>query len=1094
MKNAGVLCAPLLATVVALACQGTANGGTGRRGARNMAALGAPAVAVTGGGSSVRSFWECPPDSLCGQEWGGTCRSTTWWFYSDLDFCHPAPTTCKRVRCENFPPPGVPPLSEPIGRVTWIGLYVDDVSSGCFQAEHLFRIQFYEDEGGAPKDPTTPYYSEYVFATAEELGPTETFCFGCQPAPVLRFTAVLPAPVELGTGWFSIAGANVPGCYHLWGGSIEGDSKFYGWWEEGGTIPGPPVTDKCDLNYCFGLFNRGACCLDCSGECFEDVPELWCAGLGGRFSKAATCAQVSPPCGDAPGACCFDDGSCEIKTCPACEASALCHGDLNCDGTIDFRDINPIVLYLSDAAQWQAEYPGCDPRNGDLNCDGTYGQWSFGDINPFVQLMVQCGTGCPCPGPIHCAYDPPAASWAGADTVCPDACCTMLVPPGADQENEPYDCAQPDLFNGGCDFAPPNFSAIACGQTIYGESGAFDGYRDIDWYRVEVGAAQSFTVTVEAEFGVTVSAYRAGPSPSDPCNGYADVAEPVTGGKCTPVQLVTRCLPAGTYFFVMAPAAFDDVPCGADYRITLECGVCYLCHTPCVIGAYIEGTANPNPPDPGYCVFDPNDPSTDPENGGCQPSPPAFEPLPHDPLMSPDTFTFCGKVWASGGYRDLDWYGLDLPIRSQVQWWAESEVPVRATMVFNDLGGGFYGPPDCWAYYIWIDTLCDPCVQEVWGGTMYYEPGFYWFLVVPEDTDGGIFYGYPCPIGGVDLGTDYLITMTVTGLSCENEVLAKTVANIENEPVDCNNPLAYVDTYNGGCDHTPVGPVLPLSFDVGNAWRARTFAVISDPNTPLKKDYDWYSFTLAANRRFNVYLYADFPATCLYGPIEGLEVPLCLDAGVFTTHCYTAGTYWLRVYPTSVAKCGRYYYLALTEGGACMPCNFSVSGTNLDDECDDINNYDTNAGCDDPNAPPPHFMTFHCGETHWGRIYAGLISGAPYYDPDWFQITQTHTADRRVKLTVTAEFLAHVEVYLSCANYDNANPMAGLDGITPLAVGTACPNMILTSTDSFPQGTTVYGRITAVDQFGNLLTNYYPCAKAPSGAGWRWKIAVTCIV
>jgi hypothetical protein len=60
-------------------------------------------------------------------------------------------------------------------------------------------------------------------------------------------------------------------------------------------------------------------------------------------------------------------------------------GDLNCDGTVGFGDINPFVLFLSDFAGWQLAFVGCDPRNGDINCDGVYP--SFGDINPFVALL-----------------------------------------------------------------------------------------------------------------------------------------------------------------------------------------------------------------------------------------------------------------------------------------------------------------------------------------------------------------------------------------------------------------------------------------------------------------------------------------------------------------------------------------------------------------------------------------------------------------------------------------------------------------------------------------------------------------------------------
>jgi photosystem II stability/assembly factor-like uncharacterized protein len=61
-------------------------------------------------------------------------------------------------------------------------------------------------------------------------------------------------------------------------------------------------------------------------------------------------------------------------------------GDMNCDGTVDFGDINPFVLYLSSFETWQATYSDCPPSNGDINGDGDYP--SFGDINPFVELLT----------------------------------------------------------------------------------------------------------------------------------------------------------------------------------------------------------------------------------------------------------------------------------------------------------------------------------------------------------------------------------------------------------------------------------------------------------------------------------------------------------------------------------------------------------------------------------------------------------------------------------------------------------------------------------------------------------------------------------
>ncbi len=59
-------------------------------------------------------------------------------------------------------------------------------------------------------------------------------------------------------------------------------------------------------------------------------------------------------------------------------------GDTNCDGLVNFRDINPFVLAQSNMAAWQAAYPGCNPLNNDINCDGVV---NFRDINPFVALL-----------------------------------------------------------------------------------------------------------------------------------------------------------------------------------------------------------------------------------------------------------------------------------------------------------------------------------------------------------------------------------------------------------------------------------------------------------------------------------------------------------------------------------------------------------------------------------------------------------------------------------------------------------------------------------------------------------------------------------
>jgi hypothetical protein len=59
-------------------------------------------------------------------------------------------------------------------------------------------------------------------------------------------------------------------------------------------------------------------------------------------------------------------------------------GDLDCDGSVGFGDINPFILALTDPSAYEALYPACPVENGDINADGSV---NFGDINPFVALL-----------------------------------------------------------------------------------------------------------------------------------------------------------------------------------------------------------------------------------------------------------------------------------------------------------------------------------------------------------------------------------------------------------------------------------------------------------------------------------------------------------------------------------------------------------------------------------------------------------------------------------------------------------------------------------------------------------------------------------
>jgi hypothetical protein len=59
-------------------------------------------------------------------------------------------------------------------------------------------------------------------------------------------------------------------------------------------------------------------------------------------------------------------------------------GDLNCDGAVNFDDINAFVLALSGQAGYEAVYPDCYWHNADCNGDGAV---DFDDINAFVAIL-----------------------------------------------------------------------------------------------------------------------------------------------------------------------------------------------------------------------------------------------------------------------------------------------------------------------------------------------------------------------------------------------------------------------------------------------------------------------------------------------------------------------------------------------------------------------------------------------------------------------------------------------------------------------------------------------------------------------------------
>ena len=57
---------------------------------------------------------------------------------------------------------------------------------------------------------------------------------------------------------------------------------------------------------------------------------------------------------------------------------------MNCDGRVDFFDIDPFVVALTGFAAYQNNQPGCNWYNADCNRDDAV---NFFDIDPFVVLL-----------------------------------------------------------------------------------------------------------------------------------------------------------------------------------------------------------------------------------------------------------------------------------------------------------------------------------------------------------------------------------------------------------------------------------------------------------------------------------------------------------------------------------------------------------------------------------------------------------------------------------------------------------------------------------------------------------------------------------
>ncbi len=80
------------------------------------------------------------------------------------------------------------------------------------------------------------------------------------------------------------------------------------------------------------------------------------------------------------------DGGLPIVDIGAYERPGFALGDMNCDGTVGYADIQPFIKALAGIDVYEALFPECEYLNGDCDQDGLV---SYDDIAPFVTLIAR---------------------------------------------------------------------------------------------------------------------------------------------------------------------------------------------------------------------------------------------------------------------------------------------------------------------------------------------------------------------------------------------------------------------------------------------------------------------------------------------------------------------------------------------------------------------------------------------------------------------------------------------------------------------------------------------------------------------------------
>jgi len=266
------------------------------------------------------------PDSLFGQNsMGGTDAWSAGTSEADLG------DGSSYVRYESY--------SEALGNICDIhwwgitGFYDGAAWNACTDSVPQFEIKFYPDAAGLPGAAVATY------VVTPTISPTAELLNGLFPLYYFSVPSLSPCTF-LEDGWVSIQGLGDTDCWFLWMSATSGDSSNC--IDDGtGIVCGPPDHDY-DLSVCLtGAYEPifGACCDDDTGTCDDGIEVINCTG---RFAADTLCADLDPPCGVIPGACCVGTTCSELSEADCATAGGTFQGQ----GT----PCTPIICGCSDAS------------------------------------------------------------------------------------------------------------------------------------------------------------------------------------------------------------------------------------------------------------------------------------------------------------------------------------------------------------------------------------------------------------------------------------------------------------------------------------------------------------------------------------------------------------------------------------------------------------------------------------------------------------------------------------------------------------------------------------------------------------------------